>query len=249
MKIRTTKIRALLCAGAVFALSACSYGAADGLANASAPLAAVEMTTPPERDPSELQVLFWSDAERSARFRDMESWFAGHEVPAASNPRELTPGAPLPAALAAEIRTAMRETGAAGPRPIVGYGGPGPSASDRRTGTASDAAHLVRNLHALRTQIANGVLSETTSQHVGMLTHDQQNARVAALDLQLARQPRDATLERILFNDRAGEGHERGAAIRSAEAAPDGEPPAQRRRTGGNYNQDMSARNDNTRSL
>ena len=114
MKIRTTKIRALLCAGAVFALSACSYGAADGLANASAPPAAVEMTTPPERDPSELQVLFWSDAERSARFRDMESWFAGHEVPAASNPRELTPGAPLPAALAAEIRTAMRETGAAG---------------------------------------------------------------------------------------------------------------------------------------
>lgn len=107
------KIKALLCAGAALALSGCSYGAAEGFEPA-APLPAVEMTQPPERDPSELQVLFWNDAERSARFRDMESWFAGLEVPAARTPRQLTEGEPLPAALAQDIRSTMLETNAAG---------------------------------------------------------------------------------------------------------------------------------------
>lgn len=105
--------RALLCGCAALALSACGYGVAEGF-EAPPTLEAVELTTPPERDPSELQVLFWSDEQRVERFRDMENWFAGHEVPAASTPRELAPGAPLPDALAQDIRKAMLATGAAG---------------------------------------------------------------------------------------------------------------------------------------
>ena len=76
-----------LCAGAALALAGCSYGAVEGVESAPAPLASVERVTVPQRDPSELQVLFWSDEQRSARFRDMENWFEGHEVPASSNPR------------------------------------------------------------------------------------------------------------------------------------------------------------------
>jgi CubicO group peptidase (beta-lactamase class C family) len=102
-----------LAGAAALALSGCSYGTAEGV-ETTAPLAAVELVEPPQRDPSELQVLFWNDEERAARFRDMESWFAGHEVPAASDPRELAEGAPLPAPLAQEIRQTMLDTGAAG---------------------------------------------------------------------------------------------------------------------------------------
>ncbi|OBX20382.1 serine hydrolase [Erythrobacter sp. QSSC1-22B] len=64
--------------------------------------------------PDELQVLFWDDATRLARFRDMESWFAGHEVAADPSPRALPTGAALPAGLATEIRSAMEGTGAVG---------------------------------------------------------------------------------------------------------------------------------------
>lgn len=99
---------------AALALSACSYGAAEGFEDIPEPLGEVLMVTPEDRDPSELQVLFWSDEQRSDRFRDMESWFAGHEVPAATSPRALPEGEPLPAALAQEIRATMLETGAAG---------------------------------------------------------------------------------------------------------------------------------------
>ncbi|AOL23361.1 CubicO group peptidase, beta-lactamase class C family [Erythrobacter litoralis] len=97
--------------------SACtgSYGSADNaMASAPAALAEVERITPPARDPSELQVLFWNDAQRSARFRAMENWFEGHEVPAASKTRTLARGEPLPAALAEEIRALMEESSAAG---------------------------------------------------------------------------------------------------------------------------------------
>jgi len=99
---------------AALALSACSYGAAEGFEDIPEPLGEVLLVTPEDRDPSELQVLFWSDEQRSDRFRDMESWFAGHEVPAATNPRTLPEGEPLPAPLAQEIRATMLETGAAG---------------------------------------------------------------------------------------------------------------------------------------
>ena len=99
---------------AALVLAGCSYGAAEGFEQVPEPLGEVTMVTPQERDPSELQVLFWSDEQRSARFRDMESWFPGHEVPASTSPRALPDGEALPAELAQEIRAAMLETGAAG---------------------------------------------------------------------------------------------------------------------------------------
>ena len=92
-----------------------SYGGADMATGSAAPaLAKVEQVTPPQRDPSDLQVLFWNDEQRSARFRSMEDWFAGIEVPPASETRTLPRGEPLPAALAAEIRALMEESSAAG---------------------------------------------------------------------------------------------------------------------------------------
>lgn len=102
--------------GAVLAvtLAGCSasYAGIDGAQPVNLP--EVTMVTPPERAPSELQVLFWNDEQRSARFREMENWFAGHEVPAATSARPLSQGNPLPADLVAEIRQTMAETGAAG---------------------------------------------------------------------------------------------------------------------------------------
>jgi len=74
----------------------------------------VAITQPPARDQSDLQVLFWSDSQRSDRFRAMEQWFAGHEVPAAKTVRALPKGAPLNAELQAEIAALMKDTNAAG---------------------------------------------------------------------------------------------------------------------------------------
>jgi len=99
---------------AALALGGCSYGTADGFEASAEPLGAVELIEPQQRDPSELQVLFWNDEQRLARFRDMESWFPGHEVPAATAPRALAQGEALPDPLAAEIRAAMASTGAVG---------------------------------------------------------------------------------------------------------------------------------------
>lgn len=72
------------------------------------------MTQPPARDPADLAVLFWSDAQRAERFRAMEQWFAGHEVTAAATPRALPQGAPLPDALRAEISALIKATDTAG---------------------------------------------------------------------------------------------------------------------------------------
>ncbi|QDH34723.1 serine hydrolase domain-containing protein [Porphyrobacter sp. YT40] len=72
------------------------------------------LVQPPARDPSDLQVLFWTDEQRSERFREMEQWFAGHEVPAAATPRLLEKGTPLSAELQAELQAAMAATGTAG---------------------------------------------------------------------------------------------------------------------------------------
>ena len=77
-----------------------------------APIA--QLTQPPAREPADLQVLFWNDEQRSERFRAMEQWFAGHEVPAATAPRTLSQGAPLAPALQDEIRALMAETNTAG---------------------------------------------------------------------------------------------------------------------------------------
>jgi CubicO group peptidase (beta-lactamase class C family) len=79
----------------------------------------VAITQPPARDQSDLQVLFWNDAQRSERFRAMEQWFAGHEVPAAKTTRALPNGAPLSAELQAEIAGLMKDTNAAGVMVLV----------------------------------------------------------------------------------------------------------------------------------
>jgi CubicO group peptidase (beta-lactamase class C family) len=103
--------------GAVLAalLAGCA-GSYSGSAPAASgpPAPAVRLIQPPARDQSELQVLFWNDAQRSERFRAMEQWFAGHEVRAAKSPRALPKGAPLSPALQAEITALMQSTKTAG---------------------------------------------------------------------------------------------------------------------------------------
>ena len=96
------------------ATGGCQLTSANGAQTAAVARAPVELVQPPERDPAEVQVLFWNDEQRAARFREMENWFAGLEVPPASDPRPLTEGTPLPPVLANEVRQAMRDTGAMG---------------------------------------------------------------------------------------------------------------------------------------
>ena len=77
--------------GAVSGLALAVLLAAGGAgAKEQGPEAPVaRLVQPPARDQAELQVLFWTDAQRAERFRAMEQWFAGHEVPAAAPPRAL----------------------------------------------------------------------------------------------------------------------------------------------------------------
>lgn len=89
------------------------YGSVTELASAP-PLPPVQITQPPARDPSDLQVLFWNDAQRSERFRAMEQWFAGHEIPAAKAARPLPLGAPLSAQLQRDLASLMQDSNAAG---------------------------------------------------------------------------------------------------------------------------------------
>lgn len=108
--------------GAVLAglLAGCAGGYSGSAPVASGPPApAVRLVQPPARDQSELQVLFWNDAQRSERFREMEQWFAGHEVPAAKTPRSLPKGAPLSPALQAEITALMKASNTAGVMVLV----------------------------------------------------------------------------------------------------------------------------------
>lgn len=102
--------------GAVSGLALAMLLAASGVqAEEQGPAKPVaRLTQPPARDQSELQVLFWSDAQRAERFRAMEQWFAGHEVPAARSPRALAKGAPLSDALQADLKAVMAETNTAG---------------------------------------------------------------------------------------------------------------------------------------
>ena len=79
-----------------------------------APAPTARLTQPPARDQADLQVLFWTDAQRSERFRAMEQWFAGHEVPGATTPRALPAGAPLSDNLQSELKALIAETGTAG---------------------------------------------------------------------------------------------------------------------------------------
>ncbi|MBA4009114.1 MAG: serine hydrolase [Erythrobacter sp.] len=102
--------------GAVSGLALAVLLAGTGLqAKEQGPEAPVaRLTQPPARDQSELQVLFWSDAQREERFRVMEQWFAGHEVAAAATPRALPKGEPLSAELQADLAKLMAESNAAG---------------------------------------------------------------------------------------------------------------------------------------
>jgi CubicO group peptidase (beta-lactamase class C family) len=108
--------------GAVLAvmLAGCA-GSTSGSAPAASgpPAPQVRLVQPPARAQSELQVLFWNDAQRSERFRAMEKWFAGHEVPAARTPRMLPKGKPLSPALQAEITALMQSTKSAGVMVLV----------------------------------------------------------------------------------------------------------------------------------
>ncbi|MDC8753470.1 serine hydrolase [Erythrobacter sp. sf7] len=105
---------------ALLAGCAGSYAPAENVVAAPPPPSAkVAMVQPPQRDQSELQVLFWSDAQRAERFRVMEQWFAGHEVPTARNTRMLPKGAPLSPALQAELKALMDETNTAGVMVLV----------------------------------------------------------------------------------------------------------------------------------
>lgn len=113
--------------GAVLAavLAGCASSQADAQRVATVPSVdvvrpgPVALTQPPARDPSELQVLFWTDEQRSQRFREMEKWFAGHEVPAPSSTRPLPKGTPLSPALRAEITALMKATSTAGVMVLV----------------------------------------------------------------------------------------------------------------------------------
>ena len=112
----------IMVSGAVLAvmLVGCT-GSTSGSAPAASgpPAPQVRLVQPPARAQSELQVLFWSDAQRSERFRAMEKWFAGHEVPAARTPRMLPKGKPLSPALQAEITALMQSTKTAGVMVLV----------------------------------------------------------------------------------------------------------------------------------
>lgn len=101
-------------------LAGCASTYSDSAPAASGPPPpAVRLVQPPPRDQADLQVLFWNDAQRSERFRAMEQWFAGHEVPAAKIPRVLPKGAPLSPALKAEITALMQATNTAGVMVLV----------------------------------------------------------------------------------------------------------------------------------
>jgi CubicO group peptidase (beta-lactamase class C family) len=117
-------------AGAALALALGGFSPLHAQADRQAPGLAVppqypekpaaRLTQPPARDQSELQVLFWSEAQRAERFRAMEQWFAGHEVPAAATPRALVRGEALSPALQAEISALMKATGTAGVMVLAG---------------------------------------------------------------------------------------------------------------------------------
>lgn len=117
-------------AGAALALALGGFAPLHAQAERQAPALAVppqypekpaaRLIQPPARDQSELQVLFWTDAQRAERFRAMEQWFAGHEVPSAAVPRALPKGEALSPALQAEISALIKATGTAGVMVLAG---------------------------------------------------------------------------------------------------------------------------------
>lgn len=115
------RLKFLLAAGLLAGVGGAPGHAADGgdavatvPAISSLPADKAVFVAPPARDPSELEVLFWDDATRAARFRSMEEWFAGYEVAPSGKPRALPQGEPLGAALDAELHALMEQTQVAG---------------------------------------------------------------------------------------------------------------------------------------
>lgn len=99
---------------ASLALAGCNAASVSDVASAPPALEPVTLMPAPDVDQAELQVLFWSDKQRETRFREMEKWFAGHEVPAATTTSTLAKGDPLPAGITKDIRDTMAKTNAAG---------------------------------------------------------------------------------------------------------------------------------------
>jgi len=97
-----------------FVLAAALAGGSASAEQQGPAAPAARLTQPPARDMADLQVLFWTDAQRAERFRAMEQWFAGHEVKGSAAPRALPKGAPLSDGLQADLVAAMRETNTAG---------------------------------------------------------------------------------------------------------------------------------------
>lgn len=64
--------------------------------------------------PADLNVLFWTDAQREARFRDMENWFPGIEVDAPAAARVFPQGTQYSDELQARIAKFVTDTNAAG---------------------------------------------------------------------------------------------------------------------------------------
>ena len=90
----------------VFVLGAC----------ATVPTAeSVRLTQPSARvSLQDQQVLFWDDATRADRFRRMEDFFAGHEVPPAPSIRKLPAGTPYDGATTAALDAYVASSNAAG---------------------------------------------------------------------------------------------------------------------------------------
>lgn len=116
MVIAAKRMRAvaLAMAGAGALYLAGAVAAEDASPEDALNVAKPVITQPSDIDPAELEVLFWSDEQRAARFRDMEAWFAGHNVAPASTPRILEQGEALGDDLQAELREFMQASNAAG---------------------------------------------------------------------------------------------------------------------------------------
>ncbi len=109
-----TITKTLLSGIAALAIAGCSASYSGPVETTAAAIEPVQLVTPPTRDPSELQVLFWDNDARQERFSEMENWFAGHEVPKARSPRALPAGQALSAELQAEIRSLMLDSNSTG---------------------------------------------------------------------------------------------------------------------------------------
>ena len=100
-------MRKTLAALGAIALGACATAPSEAPVRVTAPKEALPFT---ERE----QVLFWDQATRTDRFRRMEDFYPGMEVPAAAKPRVLPAGQPLESATVALLDEFVKRQNAAG---------------------------------------------------------------------------------------------------------------------------------------